>query len=150
MSVKPLLILVVLLAPTLAAQARDSAASDTTVNPRARLFVARGCSECHGIEALRVKARTDAGPDLTCAYADVPVRYGVPLERFFDEPAGIMRMVLASHVRLPQGDADSLVRLFRDLYKEHLARMDSLQRQARPVREGSCSASGPQETRGRP
>lgn len=128
-----LILLSALWAPTLAAQARDSTAKDSVINPRARLFIARGCSECHGIEALRVKASRDVGPDLTTAYVDVPARYGVPLVAFFDEPAGIMRMVLASHVQLQHGDADSLVRVFRDLYKEHLARLDSLQRQGRPV-----------------
>jgi mono/diheme cytochrome c family protein len=128
-----LILLSALLVPALAAQSKDSTAKDSVINPRARLFIARGCSECHGIEALKVKASRDVGPDLTAAYVDVPARYGVTLEAFFDEPAGIMRMVLASHVRLQPADADSLVRLFRDLYKEHLARLDSLQRQGRPV-----------------
>ncbi len=128
-----LILLSAFLVPTLAAQSRDSMAKDSVINPRVGLFIARGCSECHGIEALTVKASRDVGPDLTTAYADVPARYGLSLEAFFDEPAGIMRMVLASHVQLQQGDADSLVRLFRDLYKEHLARLDSLQRQGRPV-----------------
>ena len=111
-------------------------------NPRARLFVARGCSECHALELLKVKAKTDVGPDLSSAYVDVPTRYGVTLERFFDEPVGIMRVILAGHVQLHRTDGDSLVRLFRDLYNEHLARLDSLARQARPA-ETSPQASEP-------
>ncbi|HXG97919.1 MAG TPA: hypothetical protein VNJ06_12530 [Gemmatimonadales bacterium] len=113
----------------LAAQTRVAAP-----NPRARLFVARGCSECHAIDPLKVKARTDVGPELSSAYVDVPTRYGVTLERFFDEPLGIMRLILAEHVQLGRTDSDSLVRLFRDLYAEHLARLDSLNRRARPAR----------------
>lgn len=121
-------------------------AAQTTVappNPRASLFVARGCSECHAIEQLKVKAKTDVGPDLSSAYVDVPTRYGVTLERFFAEPVGIMRVLLAEHVRLRPTDSDSLVRLFRDLYSEHLARSDSLSRHARPVRTSPRSSELP-------
>lgn len=96
--------------------------------PDASLFVRRGCAECHGIVALKVKAKTDAGPDLTFAYAEVPYRYGMTLERFFAEPPGIMRLVLGVHVRLEPAEADSLVRLFDDLYAEQVARLDSIER----------------------
>jgi hypothetical protein len=120
-----------------------AAQTDTApVNPRARLFVARGCSECHAIEQLKVKAKTDVGPDLSAAYVDVVTRYGVILQRFFDEPQGIMRIVLADHIQLRPADSDSLVRLFRDLYNEQLARLDSLKRQARPV-AGPAPGSAP-------
>jgi hypothetical protein len=111
-------------------------------NPRAHLFVARGCSECHAIELLKVKAKVDVGPDLSTAYVDVPTRYGVTLERFFDEPLGIMRVILVGQVKLRRMDSDSLVRLFRELYDEHLARLDSLHRRAVPV-SASPRASGP-------
>jgi hypothetical protein len=122
--------------------ARTLAAQTDTValNQRARLFVDRGCSECHAIAALKVKAKVDAGPDLTSAYADVPFRYGVTLQQFFDEPMGIMRIVLAGHVHLRRADSDSLVRLFHDLYTEHLARLDSLNRRGRPATYSPRSA----------
>lgn len=123
-----LFLAVVMTARTLAAQA-DTVAP----NLRARLFMARGCADCHAIALLKVKAKTDVGPDLSSAYVDVPYRYGVTLERFFEEPPGLMRMVLGVHIQLPRAESDSLVRLFRDLYTEHLARQDSLVRQARPV-----------------
>lgn len=103
---------------------------------RAARFVRLGCAECHGIVALRVKARTDAGPDLTFAYAEVPYRYGMTLERFFAEPPGIMRLVLGVHIQLQPVERDSLVRLFRDLYAEQMARRDSVQRALRPVGTG--------------
>ncbi|HJS44410.1 MAG TPA: hypothetical protein VJ755_13130 [Gemmatimonadales bacterium] len=123
-----LLLAAVMMTRTLAAQ------TDTMApNPRARLFVARGCADCHAIAQLKVKAKADVGPDLSAAYVDVPYRYGVTLERFFDEPEGLMRMILGVHIQLPRAEGDSLVRLFRDLYTEHLDRQDSLVRQARPV-----------------
>src|SRR5207247_1729669 len=109
-------------AVALAAQPLAAQSDTVPVNPRARLFVARGCSECHALEQLKVKAKTDVGPDLSSAYLDVPTRYGVTLPRFFDEPQGIMRIILADHIQLRPADSDSLVRLFRDLYNEQLAR----------------------------
>jgi len=133
-----LLFTALMMARTLAAQ------TDTVApNPRARLFVARGCADCHAIALLMVKAKADVGPDLSAAYVDVPYRYGVTLERFFTEPVGLMRMILGVHIQLPRAESDSLVRLFRDLYTEHLARQDSLVRQARPV-SGSPRSSDPQ------
>lgn len=123
-----LLLAVVMTARTLAAQ------SDTLqTNPRARLFVARGCADCHAIVHLNVKAKADVGPDLSSAYVEVPYRYGVTLERFFDEPVGVMRMILGVHTQLSRTESDSLVRLFRDLYTEHLTRQDSLTRRAGAV-----------------
>ena len=134
-----ILLLLALMATRTPAAQTDTVAPD----PRARLFVARGCPDCHAIAHLKVKAKADVGPDLSSAYADVPFRYGVTLERFFDEPVGLMRMVLGVHIQLPRTESDSLVRLFRDLYDEHLARQDSLVRQGRPV-SGSPRSSKPQ------
>lgn len=93
-------------------------------DPRAAIFVHRGCPECHAISALGVKAATDAGPDLTFAYADVVNRYGVSLRSFFDDTPGLMRLVLASHVHLTQEDRDSITRILHEVYQEHLADMD--------------------------
>jgi hypothetical protein len=115
---------------------RSLAAQQVPVDPRASLFVRSGCTDCHGIVALRVKAKTEAGPDLTFAYGDVPYRYGMTLERFFAQPPGIMRLVLGVHIQLRQVQRDSLVQLFRDLYAEHVARLDSIQRAPRPVGTG--------------
>ena len=122
-----------LLAAVMATQALVAQSDTVQTNPRARLFEARGCADCHAIAQLKVKAKADVGPDLSSAYVQVPYRYGMTLERFFDEPVGIMRMVLGVHTQLPRAESDSLVRLFRDLYTEHLARQDSLVRQARPI-----------------
>jgi hypothetical protein len=113
--------------------ARSLAAQQAPADPRASLFVRRGCADCHAIEALKVKAKSDVGPDLTLTYADVPHRYGMTLERFFDEPVGIMRVIFGGQIQLERAECDSLVRLFRDLYAEHLARLDSVRRAPRPA-----------------
>lgn len=93
-------------------------------DPRADLFVRRGCTECHAIAALRVKASSDVGPDLTFAYADVMNRYGINLESFFANPRGVMRLMLASHLHLSAADRDSMVHVLKELYVERRADMD--------------------------
>lgn len=121
--------------------ARGGAAQADSSDPRASLFVRRGCADCHAIAAARVKAKADVGPDLTFAYADVRDRYGMTLDRFFDEPPGVMRLVLGVHIPLARAESDSLVPFFRDLYDKHLARLDSLNRRAVPVRGSPRSAA---------
>jgi mono/diheme cytochrome c family protein len=99
------------------AQARDA---------RAQIFVQRGCTECHAISGLHLKAAKDVGPDLTFAYGDVVHRYGVSLEAFLYEPRGLMRMMLASHIPLPSVDRDSMILILGALYKERRAELDSM------------------------
>jgi mono/diheme cytochrome c family protein len=94
-------------------------------DPRAAIFVQRGCSECHAIAALGVRATTDVGPDLTFAYADVGNRYAVDLRSFLDNPTGVMGLVLVSHVHLTQADRDSIARTLERLYGERRADMDA-------------------------
>jgi hypothetical protein len=65
------------------------------------------------------------GPDLTFAYADVVNRYGMNLPAFFDNPPGLMGFVLASHLHLTQADPDSMSRILKAVYQEHLADMDA-------------------------
>ncbi len=121
------------LAMALAAHPLAAQTDTVPVNPRARLFVASHCGDCHSLEALKVKAGSDVGPDLTTAYVDVPARYGVTLEKFFDQPVGIMRVIFGGQVQLQPAESDSLIQLFRELYTEHLARLDSLKRIAHPA-----------------
>ena len=111
---------------TLAAQA----------DPRGKILTDLGCSDCHTIVALRVKSKADVGPDLSAAYVDVPFRYGMPLERFFDQPPSIMRIVLGGRTDLTRAQRDSLIALFRTLYTEQIAKLDSAQRRVRPVGAG--------------
>jgi hypothetical protein len=105
-------ILIVVGAQTVAAQ----------TDPRARIFVERGCTDCHAVAALKLVASTDAGPDLTEAYADVPQRYGLSLERFLHEPVGVMRLVWNGPIQLSSAQRDSLVSILRAVYWERLAR----------------------------
>jgi len=98
--------------------------ADTSGDPRAAIFVERGCQECHAIAALGVKAATDVGPDLTFAYADVVSRYGVSLPSFLDNPPGLMGFVETSHLHLTRADQDSITRILHEIYQENLAAMD--------------------------
>ncbi len=93
-------------------------------DPRAAIFVQRGCAECHAIGALGVKAATDVGPDLTFAYADVVNRYGLSLGWFLDNPRGLMGLVLTAHLHLSQSDRDSMSHTLEALYRERLTDMD--------------------------
>jgi len=107
-------------------QAPSGLRADSGRDPRAAIFVRRGCTECHAIAALGVAAKADVGPDLTFAYADVLIRYDVNLESFFYNPTGVMRLMLASHLRLSAADRDSMVHILRGLYLERRADMDGV------------------------
>lgn len=87
----------------------------------AGLFTRLGCSECHAVSALGVRAQQDVAPDLTSAYADVVTRYGVNLESFLANPTGVMRLMLVAHLHLTQADRDSLVHILRVLHHERRA-----------------------------
>ena len=112
------------LCTTVLALALTASQLGAQTDPRARIFVSRGCTECHAIAALRVKGSSDVGPDLTFAYADVVNRYGINLESFFNNPRGVMRLMLASHLHLTMADRDSMVTILRGLYGERRADMD--------------------------
>ena len=94
---------------------------DGPPDPRAAIFIARGCSACHAISALGLKAKTDVAPDLTYAYVDVVNRYGVSLEAFLADPRGVMRLMLAGHLHLTASDRDSIVHILHGLYVQHRA-----------------------------
>ena len=98
-----------------------AAATGATADPRAAIFVRRGCNDCHAIAALQVRARHDVAPDLTYAYGDVLLRYGVDLETFLDQPSGTMRLMLRSHIRLTEADRDSIVQILRGVYAQRVA-----------------------------
>ena len=112
-------------------------------DPRVRLLKRLGCPDCHAVAFLKIKGQADVGPDLSAAYAEVPYRYGIPFERFFDQAPPIMNFVLGGRPPLKRAERDSLIALFRGLYLEQLARLDSAQRQARPVRAGEDALPKP-------
>lgn len=93
-------------------------------DPRSRIFVEHGCTRCHGIWALGLKAAADVGPDLTFAYGDVVNRYGMSLEAFLYNPSGVMRLMLASHLHLGAGARDSIAAILNQLYQARRAELD--------------------------
>jgi len=90
-------------------------------DPRGRIFVTQGCTGCHAITALGLKASADVGPDLSFAYGDVRTRYAMNLEAFLADPPGAMEVVLASRHRISPVDRDSIVQILRRLYEERKA-----------------------------
>lgn len=87
-------------------------------DPRAALFVQKGCPQCHTISALGIKSNAEVGPDLTAAYADVQTRFGVKLEEFLPNPTGTMQMVLTSMIHLTPAERDSVIHILKQLHEE--------------------------------
>ena len=93
-------------------------------DPRGAIFVQRGCNACHGIWALGVKPQKDVGPDLTFAYVEVVNRYGTSLDGFLNDPSGVMRLMVASHLHLTAADRDSISHVLAAIYREHRAQLN--------------------------
>lgn len=87
-------------------------------DPRAALFLQKGCPTCHSITALGVKSSSEVGPDLTLAYADVQNRFGVRLEEFLPNPTGTMQMVLSQLIKLTPEQRDSVIHILKQLHEE--------------------------------
>lgn len=90
----------------------------STGDPRAALFLEKGCPQCHSISALGVKSPNDIGPDLTLAYSDVQSRFGVKLEDFLPNPTGTMQMVLGQLIKLSPAERDSVLHILTRLHEE--------------------------------
>ncbi len=91
---------------------------ESSGDPRAALFLEKGCAQCHSISALGVKSPTDVGPDLTLAYADVQNRFGVKLEEFLPHPTGTMQLVLSQVIQLSPAERDSVIHILKRLHDE--------------------------------
>lgn len=87
-------------------------------DPRAALFVQKGCPQCHSISALGVKSPTELGPDLTYAYSDVQSRFNMKLEEFLENPTGTMQVVLSSQIKLSPEERDSVIHILKQLHEE--------------------------------
>jgi hypothetical protein len=98
--------------PLLAMQP-DSVRTD----PRAQLFLRKGCPQCHRISGLGVVAQVEAGPDLALAWEDVRARFNTSLDSFLMNPTGTMQIVLSAQIQLSPAERDSVYRLLRDLYQ---------------------------------
>jgi hypothetical protein len=94
----------------------------TTNDPRAALFLQKGCPQCHTISALGIKSPAEIGPDLTFAYSDVQNRFGMKLEEFLHNPTGTMAIVLSSQIQLSSGERDSVIHILKGLYEENEAK----------------------------
>jgi mono/diheme cytochrome c family protein len=110
-----------LLALALAACSVPRVAADPAPPAGAQLFARLGCSDCHAVTALGVRAMHDVAPDLTFAYADVVDRYGVNLESFLANPSGVMRLMLGAHIDLTVADRDSIVTILKGLHDRQRA-----------------------------
>ena len=97
----------------------DAAALATPpTDPRAALFLEKGCPQCHTISALGVKSLTELGPDLTFAYTDVQSRFNMKLEEFLKNPTGTMQIVLSSQIKLSPEERDSVIHILTRLHEE--------------------------------
>lgn len=112
-------------APSSTAAAPSAASAD----PRADLFVQKGCPQCHSISALGVKSAQEVGPDLTLAYEDVQSRFGVKLDEFLQSPTGTMQVVLGSMIQLSPAERDSIVHILKRL---HEAREEREEHETKP------------------
>jgi len=101
-----------------------AAASAAPTDPRAAIFVSKGCPQCHSISALGVKSPAEVGPDLTNAYSDVQNRFGVKLEEFLYNPTGTMQVVLSSSIQLTPAERDSIIKILTGLHEEREERAE--------------------------
>ena len=109
-----------------------AAAPGAPTDPRAAIFVSKGCPQCHSISALGVKSPAEVGPDLTLAYADVQSRFGVKLEEFLHNPTGTMQVVLSSSIQLTPAERDSITRILKGLHEEREERDEQAEHSTKP------------------
>lgn len=113
--------LVALAAACGGAKEPPKAAVSSGPDPRAAIFVEKGCNSCHSITLLGLKAAAEVGPTLDDAYQHVPERVGLSLDEFFRAPSGQMQMVLRNQVRLTVAERDSIVGILKELHVAHEA-----------------------------
>ena len=90
----------------------------TSSDPRAAIFLNKGCPQCHSISAFGIKSPAEIGPDLTLAYEDVQTRFSMKLEEFLHNPTGTMQMVLSSQIQLSTAERDSIIHILKDIHEE--------------------------------
>ena len=98
----------------------DAVSAPTTPpsDPRAAIFVQKGCPQCHSISALGVKSPAELGPDLTFAYTDVQSRFNMKLDEFLKNPTGTMQVVLSSQIKLSPAERDSVIHILTELHED--------------------------------
>ena len=109
-----------------------AAATAAPTDPRAAIFVSKGCPQCHSISALGVKSPAEVGPDLTLAYEDVQNRFGVKLEEFLYNPTGTMQVVLSSTIQLSPAERDSIIHILKGLHEAREEREEQAEQSTKP------------------
>jgi hypothetical protein len=104
--------------PTLPGMAAVAPPTITGNDPRAALFLRKGCPTCHSITGVGIKSSSEIGPDLTLAYTDVQDRFGVTLEEFLPNPTGTMQMVLSQLITLTPVERDSVIHILKQLHEQ--------------------------------
>lgn len=104
--------------PTLPGMAAVAPPTITGNDPRAALFLTKGCPTCHSITAVGIKSSTDVGPDLSIAYTDVHSRFNESLEEFLPHPTGTMQMVLGQLIKLTPEERDSVIHILKQINEE--------------------------------
>ena len=104
--------------PTLPGMAAVAPPTITGNDPRAALFLTKGCPTCHSVTAVGIKSSTDVGPDLSIAYTDVRSRFNVSLEEFLPNPTGTMQMVLGQLIKLSPAERDSIIHILNQIHEE--------------------------------
>ena len=84
-------------------------------DPRARIFLTKGCPQCHSISELQVTSPSNAGPDLALAWTDVHSRFGTDLPTFLHNPTGTMQIVLSAQIQLSPAERDSIAKLLHEI-----------------------------------
>lgn len=104
--------------PTLPGMAAVAPPTITGNDPRAALFLTKGCPTCHSVTAVGIKSSTDVGPDLSIAYTDVRSRFNERLEEFLPNPTGTMQMVLGQLIKLSPAERDSIIHMLKQINEE--------------------------------
>ena len=104
--------------PTLPGMAAVAPPTITGNDPRANLFLTKGCPTCHSVTAVGIKSSSDVGPDLSIAYTDVRSRFGTSLEEFLPNPTGTMQMVLGQLIKLSPVERDSVIHMLKQISEE--------------------------------
>jgi hypothetical protein len=105
--------------PTLPGMAAVAPPTITGNDPRANLFLTKGCPTCHSVTAVGIKSSSDVGPDLSIAYTDVRSRFGTSLEEFLPHPTGTMQMVLGQLITLSPAERDSVIHMLKQISEDH-------------------------------
>ena len=79
-----------------ATQTTDKTETTTATAGEGRIFVQRGCVQCHSVKALNIQGGA-VGPDLSKAYTEVEAKHGIPIEQFLRKPnSAVMSGVLGN------------------------------------------------------